>query len=152
MQAIRNALQYVSRRAPSHPLISQYFFTDGKHLFIRTLEDSIGHHLVINVSRLGQLGFSSILELYLQRIECDTSGWPIRVYPLRDVNDDHKSIVIIPNVASGRPTINGTGIRVEVIWNRSQAGETTEELAEDYGIAPRVIEKAISYFTNVKAA
>jgi uncharacterized protein (DUF433 family) len=152
MQAIRSAIDYVAVHSPSHPLISQYFYTNGKQLFIKTIEDQIGHALFINVSKGGQLGFASILDLYLQRIECDKSGFPIKVYPLRDVNDPDKTIVIISNVASGRPTVSGTGIRVETIWNRSQGGETTDALAEDYGIEPRVIEKAISYFTHVRAA
>ena len=151
MQAIRHAIEYISADSPLHPLISQYFYTDGKSLFVRKVEEEIGHHLTVNVSRFGQIAFSSILDIYLDRIERDKSG-PIKVYPLRRAGDADKSIVILPGVASGRPTINGTGIRAEVIWNRSRAGETTEELAEDYGIEPRVIEKAISYFTDIKAA
>jgi len=151
MQAVRYALEYVTSEQPLHPLISQYFYSDGKNLFVRKVEEAIGRHLTVNVSRFGQMAFSSILDMYLDRIERDKSG-PIKVYPLRSVEDEDKSIVIMPNVASGRPTVNGTGIRVEVIWNRSRAGETTAELAEDYGIEPRVIEKAISYFTTVKAA
>ena len=124
----------------------------GPSLSFFNLAEALGHALFINVSKGGQLGFASILDLYLQRIECDKSGFPIKVYPLRDVNDPDKTIVIISNVASGRPTVSGTGIRVETIWNRSQGGETTDALAEDYGIEPRVIEKAISYFTHVRAA
>ncbi len=151
MQAIRHAIEYVSSESPRHPLISQYFYTDGKSLFVKKVEEEIGHHLTVNVSRFGQIAFSSILDMYLDRVEHDESG-PIKVYPLRSAEEADKSIVILPSVASGRPIINGTGIRVEVIWNRSRAGETTEELAEDYGIEPRVIEKAISYFTDVKAA
>ena len=71
---------------------------------------------------------------------------------VRRVDDQDKLIVITPNVASGRPIISGTGIRVEAIWNRFEAGDTVEELVEDYGIEPRVIKKAISYLTDVKAA
>ena len=151
MQAIRRAIDYVSRDSPVHPLISQYFFTNGKDLFVKQVEEEVGKGLTVNVSRLGQLAFSSILDIYLQRIERDKTG-AIKVYPLRRVDDLDKSIVIIPNVGSGRPTIAGTGIRVEVVWNRFKAGETTEQLAEDYGIEQRAIEKAISYFTDVKAA
>ncbi len=155
MQAIRQALEYVSRESPQHPLISQYFFTDGKSLFVKHVEEGFGkdgEHLTINVSLLGQIAFSDILDIYLERIERDNSGSAIKVYPLRTVNDLDKSIVIIPNVGSGRPTIAGTGIRVEAIWNRYQAGESLEQLATDYEIELRAIEKAISYFTNVKAA
>ena len=151
MQAIRSGIQYVSKEFPRHPLISQYFFTDGKSLFVKQVEDKLGEHLTVNVSRLGQLAFSSILEIYLQRIERDSSG-PIKIYPLRQIDDMDKSIVITPGIASGRPVINGTGIRAETVWHRFSAGETVDELADDYDIEPRVIDKAISYFTNVRAA
>jgi len=154
MQAIRQAVEYVSRDHPVHPLISQYFFTNGKNLFIKLLEEKFGgRHLTVNVSKFGQQAFSEILDVYLDRIERDPSGSAIKVYPLRRLGDQQdKSIVIIPSVGSGRPTISGTGIRVEAIWNRSQAGENVEDLADDYGIEPGAIEKAISYFTDVKAA
>jgi uncharacterized protein (DUF433 family) len=133
-------------------LISQYFYTDGKSVFVRVLEESIGGHLVVNASRGGQVALSSVLEAYLERLTRDHLGWPIKIYPLRDFDDHDKSIVIMPSVASGRPTVAGTGVQVEVIWNRFNAGETKQELSEDYGIEPGVIEKAISYFGNLKAA
>lgn len=151
MQAARAAIAYIEKESPIHPLISQYFYTNGKELFVQVLEGELGHHLTVNVSRQGQISFSSILDMYLSRVERDASG-AIRVYPMRQLDDPDKSIVILPNVASGRPVIAGTGVRVEVIWKRSQAGEAVEDLAEDYGIEPRAIKKAISYFTNVKAA
>lgn len=151
MQAIRRAIHYVSSESPVHPLISQYFFTDGKSLFVKKVEEILGHQLTVNVSRSGQIAFSSILDAYLGRIERDGSG-PIKVFPMRTIEDPDKSIVIIPSVASGRPIISGTGIRVEAIWSRYQAGESVEALSEDYGIDPSAIQKAISYFADVKAA
>ena len=153
MQAIRHAIDYVSERYPSnHPLISNQFYTNGKHLFIKVLEEQVGEQLVINLSKFGQLGFASILDAYLQRIDRDSSGLPLKIYPLRNVGDEDRSIVIMSGVASGRPTITGTGIRAEAVWNRAKAGETVDELSDDYGIESSAIEKAISYFTHVKAA
>lgn len=154
IQAIRNAIDYVSQWSPVHPLISQYFFTDGKQLFVKQVEEHLGkhgEHLTVNVSRFGQMAFSSILDLYLERIERDSTG-PVKVYPLRRADDRDKSIVIMPNVASGRPIIAGTGIKVETIWNRYQSGELPEQLSQDYDIDLSGIEKAISYFADAKAA
>jgi len=153
MQAIRHAIAYISDKFPSpHPLITNHFYTNGKQLFIKIIEGDLGAQLVINLSQLGQLGFESILDAYLKRIDRDSQGMPLKVYPLRNIRDDDRSIVIMSNVASGRPTIAGTGVRAEAVWHRSQAGESVSDLSDDYGIDPSVIEKAISYFASAKAA
>jgi uncharacterized protein (DUF433 family) len=148
---IRLAMDTLVKMYPTieHPLISREFETDGKDIFIRTLE---GEGVLVNLSAGGQLGLGPILNAYLKRIDRDLAGWPLRVYPVRESVGEAKRIVIIPTVASGRPTIAGTGVRVETIWNRAQNGETPEDLADDYGIDTVAIKEAISYFADVKAA
>jgi len=152
MRSIRHAMDNLVKIYPnSHPLISREFETDNRDIFIREMEGGNEEGLV-NISS-GNRAIKPILDAYLERIDRDARGWPVRVYPVRGaITENHKRIVIIPSVASGRPTIAGSGVRVESIWGRAQAGETAAELAEDYGIDKIAIEEAISYFANVKAA
>src|ERR1035438_3789716 len=134
MKSIRRAMDNLVIINPtSHPLISTEFETDNRDIFIREMEGR--QESVVNISS-GNRGFKPVLDAYLKRIDRDGNGWPIRVYPVRTSVEDNKRIVIIPTVGSGRPTIAGSGVRVEAIWGRSQAGETPEELAEDYGLDP----------------
>jgi uncharacterized protein (DUF433 family) len=51
--------------------------------------------------------------------------------------------VIDPFVAFGRPTIEGSGVPVTSVIERYRAGESIEELADDYEIETGKIEEAI---------
>jgi len=148
MPAIREAIDYISKEFPSdHPLITEEFLTDGKDLFIKKLEQTI------NVSRRGQLGFGPILDLYLRRIERDRTGLPTRIFPIRidwegqPREEPPKVVVINPRVSSGRPVVYGTGVATSIIYTRFRAGESTEELANDYGLKPNQVEEVIRYAT-----
>ena len=148
---IRAAIDYLLKLEPSpHPLISRYFETNGCDLFIRLLEQS--EEKIVNVSKGGQLGLKLIMDQFLKRIDRDAEGWPIKIYPMKVQGTDYRQIVIMPTVGSGRPVIEGTGVRVQAIWSRAVAGETVQDLSDDYGIEPSTIERAIKYYSDTKAA
>ena len=52
-------------------------------------------------------------------------------------------VVVDPRIAFGRPVLVGTRIPTEVIYQRFEAGESIEQLADDYGRTPSEIEEAI---------
>lgn len=56
-----------------------------------------------------------------------------------------KGIVSNPEEAFGRTCIEGTGIAIEVVVQRYNAGETKEELADDYGLTVDQILSAINF-------
>ena len=152
MPSIRRAMDYVRKAYPlTHPLLSENFLTDGKDLFVKKIERRNGHEQTINVSSWGQLGLGPILDFYLQRIERDAQGWPIKLFPIRlnwagNVNQDPPRVVVIdPSVSSGRPVVNGTGVMAEVIFGRFNTGEGVESIAEDYGLQVAQIEEVIRY-------
>jgi uncharacterized protein (DUF433 family) len=137
---VRSALEYLQRKVPSkHPLADQKFETDGIDLFIQK------YGQLINISQDGQLAIKSIMQAYLQRIERDSSGLVIRLYPFvrrRDINEP-KMVVIDPFVSFGKPILVGTGIPTAIIAERYKSGESIDELAEDYGRSRLEIEEAI---------
>ena len=154
MPSIRTAITYVSKVYPStHPLLSENFLTDGKDLFVKKIERVAGKEQTINVSRWGQLGFGPILDFYLQRIERDEKGLPIKLFPVRmnwsgDVTSDPpRTIVIDPTISSGRPVVTGTGVMAEIIIGRFNSGEGSESIADDYGLQVSQIEEVIRYAT-----
>ena len=142
---VRNALDYVKRQFHiERPLIDQSFQTDGLDLFVERYGG------LINASRQGQEAMKEVIGVYLKRIERDTKGLPIKLYPFtRDSESvgapksDPRVVVMNPAVSFGRPVIVGTGIPVSSIYERYRAGDSVAGLAKDFRLDIRAIEEAI---------
>ena len=122
-----------------HPLAQEKFATDGVDLFVERFDQ------LVNITREGQLVIKELIEAYLQRVERDPMGIPIRLYPFTRERkpEEPRAIVIDPYISFGRPVLTGTGIATKVIAQRYNAGESIEELAEDYGRSRSDIQEAI---------
>ena len=77
-----------------------------------------------------------------------------RLYPFtrKRMVDESKAIVIDPLISFGRPVLAGSGIPTAVIAERYKAGESVDELADDYGRERLEIEEAIRYELDERAA
>jgi uncharacterized protein (DUF433 family) len=142
---VRSALDYVRRQFRiERPLIDQAFQTDGLDLFVERYGE------LINASREGQRAMKEIIGVYLKRIDRDTQGLPIKLYPFtRDTEadvapaSDPRVVVMNPTVSFGRPVIAGTGIPVSSIYERYKAGDSVANLAQDFRLEISAIEEAI---------
>lgn len=142
---VRRALDYVQRQFPvERPLINQAFQTDGLDLFVER------YGVLINASREGQHAMKEIIGVYLQRIEWDAKGLPVKLYPFtRDTQaesaplSDPRVVVMNPAVSFGRPVITGTGVPVSSIYERYRAGDSVSELAKAFHLETLAIEEAI---------
>lgn len=140
MQKIRDAIDYIAASHPSaHPLLSQDFFTDGVNLFVKRINETV------NLSKKGQLAFKELVDAHLSRIVPDSSGLPEKLYPIRHHDTQKKPIMIVPAVCGGRPITPKKGIRVSVLLSRSNAGETYQQIADDYGLAEIEVKDAVQY-------
>lgn len=140
---IRQAIDYAKKKfGAKRPLVDQDFETNGIDLFIKHLG------LLVNASKDGQLGMNVVLSAYLKRIERDTNGIPIKLFPFTRKSENlnqPKKIEIDPTISFGRPVITGTGIRTEILIERFLAGEDMKLLAEDYERPEEEIQEAIRY-------
>ena len=149
LDKVRMALNYLSKQLPSlHPLADRQFETDGMDLFIQKVDE------LINLSQNGQLAMRAVLEAHLHRIERDKAGIPIKLYPFTRKRDpkEPRAVVIDPRISFGRPVLAGTGIATAVIAERYKAGESMDELAEDYGRKRLEIEEAIRCELHIEVA
>lgn len=149
LHKIRTALSYLqSQFHAKHPLADQTFETNGLDLFIQK------YGQLINISQAGQLAMRDLLQAHLRRIERDPSGIPVRLYPFtrKRQPEEPKAVVIDPYVSFGRPVLAGTGIATAIIAERYKAGESIDELANDYGRQRFEIEEAIRCELQVEAA
>ena len=98
------------------------------------------------------------MEAHLKRIERDAQGIPQKLYPFthkrlfRPGEVEPRAVVIDPRVSFGRPIIVGTGIPTAIIAERYKAGESVEDLADDYGLESLQIQEAIRTELWVEAA
>lgn len=137
---VRTALNYVAQHlGVPHPLAEQKFESDGVSLIVLRFGQ------LIAVSEAGQLAMKEMLAAHLRRIEHDPLGMAIQLYPFtrKRQPDEPKIIVIDPSVSFGRPTIIGTGVATAIVAERYKAGESVDELADDYGCERRQIEEAV---------
>jgi uncharacterized protein (DUF433 family) len=148
LRKVRRAIDYLkSHHQTRHPLVDQWFQTDGVDLFVEHYGE------LVNVSQHGQLAMKEILAAFLHRIERDPQGVPIRLYPflfkrqseVLEIEKEPRRVVINPLVSFGRPVLVGTGIPTEVIADRFQAGDSIVDLAFDYDRETQEIEDVIRY-------
>jgi uncharacterized protein (DUF433 family) len=141
MREVRPALAYVQKELGiARPLADAGFATDGVSLFV----EQLGR--LVNVSKHGQLALAELLGTYLKRVERDTRGIPIKLFPFtRKVGepDSPAPVEINPTLAFGRPVLRSRGIATAVLADRFRAGDTFAELALDYDVAQEEIEEAI---------
>jgi uncharacterized protein (DUF433 family) len=144
LDKVRTALDYVDCQFNvPHPLARIEFQTDGVDLFV----ESVGK--LISASRDGQLAMREVLKHLLKRIELDETGVANKLFPFTRLNENlmeqesPKTLVIDPRISFGRPVLVGTGIPTALLAERYKAGESIDNLADDYGCDRLQVEEAI---------
>jgi uncharacterized protein (DUF433 family) len=150
LQNVRKAIDYLEKQLEvPHPLAREPFQTDGVDLFVERFGE------LINASSHGQIAMREVLAIYLERIEYDKEGLPAILYPFpfkREPKDQPRVIAVNPFIQFGRPVIAGTRIPTDILAERFYAGETIEQLAEDYDRDPSEIQVALQYQARTHAA
>ena len=140
LRQIRKALDFLEKRFPTpHPLADHRFQTNGVDLFV----EKFGEYL--NISREGQIEIKHMIEARLRCVMRDDAGNPLKLYVSTRGGDEtgRGMVVIDPRFGFGRPVIDGTGIRTQVIVDRFRAGEPIDSIAEDYGRSRNEIEEIV---------
>ena len=147
---VRNSVDYVSKELKTaRPLINSDFKTNGIDLFVEYASK------LLNVSQQGQQAMRGEFQIALARIERDSHGTPVRLFPFSRTSaktgNQPKSVVIDPRLSFGRPVISSAAIPTRIIVDRFDAGDSMSEMAEDYGVGEAEIEEALR-FERLRAA
>jgi uncharacterized protein (DUF433 family) len=91
----------------------------------------------------GQQVVTEVADLFAERIVAGKF-----IFPWRFAASDHRSrpVSMNPHIMSGRLVVAGTRIPVAVLWGRKRAGESTAEIAKDYGLGRDIVEQALTHF------
>jgi uncharacterized protein (DUF433 family) len=137
--AVRDAIVKVVESYPNaarHPLLADDFFTDGKDLFVKEINE------IVNMSS-EQLPLA-IMDAFIVRVMRDKLG-PYKIFPLRRGEPEDRVISIMAGVSASRPIVDSASIPVSAIWRRFTAGEDKQFIARDFELDIGLVERAIDY-------
>ncbi len=141
LRAIRSSIEYAESLGFERVLLSDGLATMDRSVFF----DHLGQ--IIAISRSGQVALREIVQDYLVRLDRSPTNGPI-LHPdfVGEEKVDHVfPIAVSPVVAFGQPTITGTAIKTRVVAARVDAGESVEEVAEDYGLRLGLVTNAVVF-------
>jgi uncharacterized protein (DUF433 family) len=98
---------------------------------------------------------ADLILAYLERVERDPKGMPIKLYPFtraQPPREQPRTVVIDPRVAFGRPVVAGTGIPTAVLAEQFKAGDLPSTLAKEYGAPEEAVWDAIRCELDQQAA
>ena len=139
---LRKAIDYAEKKLElQRLLLSPELRTHAGRVFLDRYAE------LIDLSASGQLAMRKMFEDHLQRVEWDEWKFPVRLYPYVGavLSAGDRPIAIDPQIAFGRPIVQRTGISTAAIADRIDAGESVEDVAEDYDLSREEIEQAVLY-------
>ena len=142
VKALRSALAYAEKTLGiDRLLLRPELCAEAGRVFL----DRYGE--LIELTASGQLAMRRLLYEHLQRVEWDSSKFPMRLYPFvwMSAPAEERAIVIDPRIAFGRPVLLRKGISTSTITERVDAGESVEAIAADYELRPSEVEQAVVY-------
>ena len=146
MQRVRPALLTLQDELGlDHALASRKLYTDGAELLFDYGErrrDTPEGRSVLNlvVVRSGQRVFTEVIEAYLRRIDYAKDGYPRLIHvPAYE----HAEVVVDPARAFGAPVFERGGARVEDVLGRFWAGESLDELSDEFGVPADHLEDVV---------
>ena len=139
LQRIRHAVGILRKEiGVEHALAQESLYTDGAQLLYAYDEAKGGGELAgLTELASGQRVFGEVVRAYLKRITYDENGWAAR---LRLPETDR--LEVDPHVGFGRPLLVGYGVPVEAARARIRAGESAEDVADDFEVPVAVLNEA----------
>jgi uncharacterized protein (DUF433 family) len=138
---VKEARDYIKQTLGSNFPFAEYRFkTDGKKLLLdyENIIGKKGKGKLLEVNLSGQLAWSDILGR-LKQFNYEDQGVVIQWY----VDGRRSPILIDPRIAFGAPAVQGTP--TWIIKGRWEAGETSSEIADDFGLTKNLVEKALKF-------
>ncbi len=141
MQRVRRALNFVSEHLSGfeRPLLKLEFETDGRALFIE-LQETSKTPMLLDATGAGQFVWPEAVREHFQSLVFDDRGDPSRLWL-----DDRHEVMLDPRFGWGLPVVAGSGVRTDVLFERSEAGEELDAIAGDFSLKTSQVETAVAW-------
>jgi uncharacterized protein (DUF433 family) len=137
----------------AHKELSQIFKTpfpfakaeilNGINCFGKKIVFEISKDEIIDLDSTKQLNLKFIKN-FMHKLDFDKNNLAERLYPLGKTN----SVVVDPKHQFGQPTIQGTNLFPETVFNLHNSKENKKFIASSYGITIKQVNDAIEYCKN----
>ncbi len=146
---VRRAIANVVRDiGEPRPLLSHEFLTDGANLYTQEFGEAL---LEVSAPSGKQYAMRTVIGLGLKRIKRGGDGLVERFYPFRVDADEPKIVCIDPRLSFGKPTVEGTGVTVDIIADLVHAGEKPARVAREFGISTSTVNSAVAWHRRAAA-
>lgn len=141
LKKIKLAREYLSKQLEAeHPFAQYRFKTDGKELWMDYAQlHAPADKTLLAASMGGQLAWTDIIGR-LQEFEYDDDS---KLAIKWRVAGADQSIVIDPRIQFGAPAIEG--VATWVFKGRWEAGESIDEIADDFGVPNSAVLEALAF-------
>jgi uncharacterized protein (DUF433 family) len=105
-----------------------------------------GHTEYIDLAHHENFVFEAFVSTLGKRIQRDSRGRAMRIFPWKDADSDESPLSMDPDVLSGELVVSGTRLPAQVILARYVSGGSVEEIAGLYRLTTDLVERVLSYF------
>jgi uncharacterized protein (DUF433 family) len=135
------------RTGITYPLADQRPFVSGRQLLLEAQDEAkLDPDFCLVATVRGQLLLTPAADSFVKRVTWagDTAAaW-------RPHDDPQSPVRMEPDTRFGRPAVRG--ISTDALWEHAQVGESAEEIAAEFDIAPIDVRWALAYETSARAA
>jgi len=162
IEVLRNHYDYSPRRLRAvveglrkssrleRPLAQREFYAIPEFQSLVDRRVQRGTQVNIDYAHHGNLVFDPFVTALGKRIERDSKGRAVRIYPSRDAESEDVPVSMDPDVLSGELVISGTRIPVAMLYAKKLDGKTVKEIAISYHLEPELITKVLNHFEREK--
>lgn len=143
LQRIRRAREYVAKRFQvEFPFAHFRFYTEGIHVLLDLTEHETEFKDLIAADEAGQMAWRDTLAERFAEFDYDENLELALPWHPRG-----KSVPIIvdPRISFGAPVVERIGVPTWVLRGRIEAGETPEEIEEEFAVRPSELKHALEF-------
>lgn len=143
--AIRNCLNYATECAgDNRPFSTQRFQTDGRTIFLESIEKS-GEPTLLDLKKR-QYVFKQVIERTFKDLDFENET-VARWRPFRG----KRSIIVDPNRAFGQPIASDFGVPTVVLAEAAEIEGSLENAARIYDVPASVVRDAVAFEASLKS-
>jgi uncharacterized protein (DUF433 family) len=145
--AVRNCLEFARDCVrDDHPFSTRRFQTDGKTIFLESIERAFGEPKLLDLKRR-QYVFKQVIERTFKDLDIEDEA----VARWRPFNGK-KSIVIDPNRSFGQPIAAEYGVPTVVLADAVEAEGSVERVSKLYDVTPSIVRDAVRFESTLQAS